>query len=503
MSTRFTVRPRRQCPSNLRLLNWQTSEQFLKCTWQSWLTTALCLVSVACGALHASHYGDPKSGCLADERNVTIDGVAGDLCAPICHPNATVPCPTDVPPGVTAKPACELTFKDGGKGCVLVCAPMVDAALLRAGDAQCGAGSCQPIQGVGVCTYGAPPPTGLPAGCEATGARVVCTGNASPEPGCERINRLCCFNQLDDTFAALQRYRKKNSFAALSLGCSGNFGGGDDAWAQKFGSLLKGFAGLRLLDLDLSLNQAGKQDSILDAVEPALAANPGLEELSLNLAAANISDDGASRLGAMLRAHFKGSHLSANLGESDPSDVVHTTPITSVGAGEFSASVGKMTSLKNLSLQFRFDMNITAHGIARIAVGLEPLQGTLQFLSLDFGYMDNKDPIPSGYPPDFACLGRVLGGFQRLTTLTLNLDGDVGDPEVVRALGLHLSCLPVSAMPMLDNDGCHCGLKVDKARGCIVPNQYYSGDLGTGCFRCTPSANATSCTADASLRHLT
>ena len=464
------------------------------------IAAAVVFVTAALArGVHGSHYGDPKTGCLPDERNVSIDGVAGDVCAPVCHPNATVPCPTDVPAGVTAKPACELKFQNGGQGCVLVCSPSVDAASVRAGDAQCGTGSCQPIQGVGVCTYGAPPPTVLPVGCVVTGngasSAVVCTGNASPEPGCERINRLCCFNQLDDTFAALQRFREKYPFAALSMGCSGNFGGGDGAWATKFGSLLKELIGLHQLDLDLSFNQAGERDSILDAVEPVLAASPGLTEFALNLAAANISDAGASRLGTMLLAHFKGNRLSVNLGFSDSSDVTHTTPITAVGAGEFAASVGKMTSLRNLSLYFRFDMNITAHGMARVAVGLEPLQDTLQFLSLDFDYTDNKDPVPSGFPPDFACLGRVLGGFRHLTTLELNLDGDVGDAEVVRALGLHLACLPISTMPMLDDDGCHCGLKVDKARGCIVPNQFYSGDLGTSCFRCTPSANATSCTA--------
>ena len=90
-----------------------------------------------------SHYGDPKMGCMPDERNVTVNGVAGDLCAPLCHPNATPACPTDVPTGVTAIPQCELTFKDSVKGCILVCSPSVDKASLRLGDAQCGAGSCQ------------------------------------------------------------------------------------------------------------------------------------------------------------------------------------------------------------------------------------------------------------------------------------------------------------------------------------------------------------------------
>ena len=131
----------------------------------------LALVSVfsAPTLTNKYHYGDPSMGCLADERNVTITGLAGDLCAPICKPKATKPCPTDVPPGVSATPRCELTFQDKVKGCVLTCSPSTEEALLRAGDAQCGTGSCQPIQGVGVCTYGAPPPSGLPLGCEQVG----------------------------------------------------------------------------------------------------------------------------------------------------------------------------------------------------------------------------------------------------------------------------------------------------------------------------------------------
>ena len=447
-----------------------------------------------------SHYGDPKNGCLSDERNVTVDGVAGDLCAPLCHPNATPACPTDVPAGVTATPQCELTFKDGDKGCILVCSPSVDQVSLRLGDAQCGGGSCQPIQNVGVCTYGAPPPTGLPKGCVASGtgatAAVSCTGNASPEPGCENINRLCCLNQLEDTFSALRSYRAKVPFFDLSLGCPGDFGGADATWANKFGSLLKTMTGLRRLSLDLSFNHVGQQDSILNAIEPALEANPGLANFSLDLSASNISDAGASRLGSMLLAHFKGSALDISLAESDPSDLPNGTPITAKGAEAFAVGLGQLRSLTNLSLHFRLDMNITAHGMARVAVGLQPLQNSLQFLTLDFGYTDNNDPVPSGYPPDFACLGRVLGGFRKLKMLSLNLDGDVGDPENVRALGIHLSCLPIGALPMLDDDSiCHCGLKVDKGRGCLVSNKWYSSDLGTGCFTCAPTANATACAA--------
>ena len=97
-----------------------------------------------------TRYGDPKAGCLADEMNTTIQDVGGDLCSPLCHPSATPACPSGVPAGVSATPQCELTREDGGNGCVLVCSPTTDLASLRAGDAQCGLASCQPIQGVGV-----------------------------------------------------------------------------------------------------------------------------------------------------------------------------------------------------------------------------------------------------------------------------------------------------------------------------------------------------------------
>ena len=103
----------------------------------------MMILVVAAHAVTKHHYGDPASGCLPDERNATVDGMPGDLCAPMCTPNSTSPCPSDVPTGVTAVPQCELTFDDKAQGCCLVCSPSTEVAALRAGDAQCGAGSCQ------------------------------------------------------------------------------------------------------------------------------------------------------------------------------------------------------------------------------------------------------------------------------------------------------------------------------------------------------------------------
>eukprot|EP00035_Acanthoeca_spectabilis_P000205 m.71728 g.71728 ORF g.71728 m.71728 type:complete len:198 (-) comp10081_c0_seq2:1182-1775(-) len=195
----------------------------------------------------------------------------------------------------------------------------------------------------------------------------------------------------------------------------------------------------------------------------------------------------------MLQTYFEGNTLSVSLAMSDQSDLPHGRLITAVGMGEFAASLGNIPSLRNLTLGFRFDLNVTAHGIARLGVGLVPLQKTLKYLSLDLGFVDNNDPIPNN-PIDFSCFGRSLGGFTHLQTLVLNLDGDINDSDPVRALGVHLACLPMSALVTLnDRDDCHCGLKVEKDRNCIVPNQQYSGDLGNACFECLPDANATAC----------
>merc|ERR1711871_1048666 len=108
-----------------------------------------------------THYGDPASGCMSDEQAVKVQGLTGDFCAPDCKSAA---CPTDVPAGVTAKPQCALSSPTGDKKCALICSPSTDEASLRAGDAQCGAATCSPIQSVGICTYGGsgPSPPGPP-----------------------------------------------------------------------------------------------------------------------------------------------------------------------------------------------------------------------------------------------------------------------------------------------------------------------------------------------------
>jgi hypothetical protein len=95
----------------------------------------------------STHYGSPEDGCEDDETAFSIMGVAGSICSPTCTDS---PCPTDLPDGVTATPTCALQNpQTGDKYCALICAP----ENLRRGAGQCGAATCQPIQGTGICTY--------------------------------------------------------------------------------------------------------------------------------------------------------------------------------------------------------------------------------------------------------------------------------------------------------------------------------------------------------------
>jgi len=101
-----------------------------------------------------THYGDPKDGCLTDEVEISIQGVAGDVCSPGC--SLLKACPTDLPAGVTAGPQCALQDASSGKSyCALICSPTAEIKDQKAADAQCGTNaSCKSVQmGVGLCTY--------------------------------------------------------------------------------------------------------------------------------------------------------------------------------------------------------------------------------------------------------------------------------------------------------------------------------------------------------------
>jgi len=64
-----------------------------------------------------THYEKPP--CQSDEVAVQIQGADGSVCAAHCD---SAPCPTDVPPGTTAKPNCALQDSStGAKYCALTC----------------------------------------------------------------------------------------------------------------------------------------------------------------------------------------------------------------------------------------------------------------------------------------------------------------------------------------------------------------------------------------------
>jgi len=102
------------------------------------------VAAVSAPQVNPTHYGDPAGGCMSDEMNVTIDGITGDLCSPQC--DASGNCPTDLPPNVTVPGQCVLEMPGNSNPtyCALICDPT---------QKQCGTATCQPIQGVGVCTY--------------------------------------------------------------------------------------------------------------------------------------------------------------------------------------------------------------------------------------------------------------------------------------------------------------------------------------------------------------
>lgn len=73
----------------------------------------------------SSHYGNPKGGCLPDEKSESISADSGSICSPPCTKTGRhEECPTDVPVGVTASPGCTLRDGSGRKAakmCGLSC----------------------------------------------------------------------------------------------------------------------------------------------------------------------------------------------------------------------------------------------------------------------------------------------------------------------------------------------------------------------------------------------
>lgn len=100
-----------------------------------------------------THYGNPANGCLPEELAVEVQGVEGDFCSSKCVP-LFKPCPRDKPAGVMAMPMCALTDQAHGVSyCALICAKIAED-ITPLSDTMCGpAMTCQPISGVGICTY--------------------------------------------------------------------------------------------------------------------------------------------------------------------------------------------------------------------------------------------------------------------------------------------------------------------------------------------------------------
>jgi len=98
---------------------------------------------------HTKPYGNPNTGaCLPNEMKVQIQGIAGSFCSPKCGSN--LPCPMDSYKGATAKGQCVLQVPSSPtpSQCALICRPEpgTNGGCPRHGE-------CQPIQGLGICTY--------------------------------------------------------------------------------------------------------------------------------------------------------------------------------------------------------------------------------------------------------------------------------------------------------------------------------------------------------------
>jgi len=93
----------------------------------------------------APHYEKPP--CQDDEAMASVTGTGGAVCAPACAADGTT-CPTDVPDGVTAQPACALSDQSGNKFCTLLCQSDDEC------DSDGGANCAKPQAGApGLCVY--------------------------------------------------------------------------------------------------------------------------------------------------------------------------------------------------------------------------------------------------------------------------------------------------------------------------------------------------------------
>lgn len=68
-------------------------------------------------------YGDPAGGCMADENEISLGGVEGSICAPMCSTDLDCPMP---PAPSTGMPMCLFQFDGASEAtnCALICDPM-------------------------------------------------------------------------------------------------------------------------------------------------------------------------------------------------------------------------------------------------------------------------------------------------------------------------------------------------------------------------------------------
>ena len=102
---------------------------------------------------HKLPYGNPNTGaCMPDEQKVSIQGLPGSFCSPECSPSK--PCPADKYRLATAEGQCVLQTpgSPAPSQCALICEPN---GMYPNGGCPMSA-KCQPIQGLGICTYPGP-----------------------------------------------------------------------------------------------------------------------------------------------------------------------------------------------------------------------------------------------------------------------------------------------------------------------------------------------------------
>merc|ERR1712216_146616 len=103
---------------------------------------------------NATRYEDPyQTKCGAEEINITIVGVKGAMCSPVCGALDSCP-PIQADSNVTAKARCALQDMAGRKFCALICAPVDDESRPGNTEMPCPEkASCKPIAQAGICTF--------------------------------------------------------------------------------------------------------------------------------------------------------------------------------------------------------------------------------------------------------------------------------------------------------------------------------------------------------------